>query len=429
VDLCGDFGVDLQSRLLEPLDALHGPLDPAAFRLCLLVPQSGPLGMIGPSALDAALLAAHEVNAGGGIEVCGGEGCGRTVARVTGAARPVPVRTAERRLELVLVDGGRAPRAVAAEVAGLVGAGVVEAVAGFHASDVHRAVEPVVSGRVPYVFTPPHEGGGRLPGVVCTGVDPGPQLAGSLAWLTQRHRVRRWALVGSDYIWPRAVHRAARRAIARAHAQVVLESWVPLGGVGPALQRLVEELRRRRVDAVLVSLIGRDLVCFNRGLRHSGLDRRLIRLSGALEENGLLALGGDDTGGLYSCMDSFASLAEDRALALTERHRALFGPSTPVLDAYARGLYDGVHLVAALAARGALRPDGRLPLAVHRLLHGTDAAARRAWRSAPLGPSHPRMHLARAQDAELRVVRSFPFPARSSASGASSPAPDTSIWK
>ncbi|MFF0791461.1 ABC transporter substrate-binding protein [Streptomyces spiralis] len=424
MDFGGDFGVDLQSRLLEPLDALHGPRDPAAFRLCLVVPQSGALGMIGPSGLDAALLAAHEVNAGGGIE-----GYGRTVAGATGAVRPGPVRSAERRLELVLVDGGRAPRAVAAEVAGLVGAGVVEAVAGFHASDVHRTVEPVVAGRVPYVFTPPHEGGGRLPGVVCTGVDPEPQLTGAVGWLTHRHRRCRWALVGNDYIWPRAVHAAARRAIGRAHAEVVLESWVPLGGVGPALQRLVEGLRRRRVDAVLVSLIGRDLVRFNRGLRHSGLDRRLIRLSGALEENGLLALGGDDTGGLYSCMDSFASLTEDRSLALTERHRALFGSSAPVLDAYARGLYDGVHLVAALAARGALLPDGRLPLTVRRLLRGTDPVARRAWRSAPLGPSHPRMHLARAEGTELRVVQSFPFPSRSPAQDAPSPAPNTSIWK
>jgi ABC-type branched-subunit amino acid transport system substrate-binding protein len=311
-------------------------------------------------------------------------------------------------MELVLVDGGRTPDAVAAQVAELVGAGAVEAVAGFHSSDVHRTVEPVVAGRVPYVFTPPHEGGARLAGVVCTGVGPREQLAGSVAWLIRRHHVRRWGLVGNDYIWPRAVHRAARRAIAGAHAEVVLESRVPLGRVRPVLQRLVEGLRARRVEAVLVSLIGRDLVAFNRGLRHSGLDRRMVRLSGALEENGLLACGGDDTGGLYSCMDSFASLTEDRASALTEAHRSMFGPVAPVLDSYARGLYDGVHLVAALAARGSLLPDGRLPGAVRRLLSARDAGEQRAWRTAPLGPPRPGLHLARAEGVDLRVVTALP---------------------
>ncbi|MGV9255221.1 hypothetical protein [Streptomyces sp. NPDC003697] len=106
------------------------------------------------------------------------------------------------------------------------------------------------------------------------------------------------------------------------------------------------------------------------------------------------------------------------AEALTERHRALCGPAAPVLDSQARGLYDGVHLVAALAAGRALLPDGQLHLRVRRLLHATDPVTRQAWRSAPLGPSRPRMHLARAEGAELRVVTSFPSP---------SPAPNTSI--
>ncbi|MFF0964622.1 ABC transporter substrate-binding protein [Streptomyces sp. NPDC003703] len=417
-----DYGVNLQARLIEPLDALYAPGDAAAFRLCLVVPQSGALGLIGPSALDAAVLAAHEINAAGGIAAApGGRGTAARARRAEGPADARPagsgrgvrrvrdraVPCAEHRMDLVLVDGGRAPAAVAGQVAELVGAGAVDAVAGFHSSDVHRAVEAVVSGRVPYVFTPPHEGGARLAGVACTGVGPREQLTDAVGYLTVRHQVRRWALVGNDYIWPRAVHRAARDAAAGCHAQVVLEHRVPLGQVDRALGRLVEELRAHRVQAVLVSLIGRDLVAFNRGLRHSGLDRRLVRLSGALEENGLLACGGDDTGALYSCMDSFAALADDRALALTERHRALLGPTAPVLDSYARGLYDGVHLVAALAARRALRADAALPAAVRRLLAARGPGPREAWRAAPQGPPRPALHLARADGPDLRVVASF----------------------
>ncbi|MEV7770635.1 ABC transporter substrate-binding protein [Kitasatospora sp. NPDC086791] len=359
--------MSVEVRLVDPLEALHSTRDEredAAFRVGLVVPQSGPLGLTGPSALDGALLAAHEVNAGGGV-----------------LGRP---------LELVLVDGGGAPERVAAEVRLLLDAGVLEAVAGCHTSDVHRAVEAVAAGRTAYVYTPPHEGGSRLPGVLCTGIDPMAQLGSAVGELTIRHGLRRWAMVGNDYIWPRSVHRAAAGLAVRAGARVVLERRIPFGAVEGLLEPLLDELRAARADALLLSLIGRDLVRFNRALRRSGLDRRLVRLSGALEENGLLALGGDDTGTLYAAMPSFATLAEERRQDLAERHRALCGPWAPVLDAYAVGLYDGLHLLAALAARRSLAPSGLLA-AAGRLLGGEGA------RRAPV-------HLARAEGLGFSVL-------------------------
>ena len=82
---------------------------------------------------------------------------------------------------------------------------------------------------------------------------------------------------------------------------------------------------RTRADAVLLSLVGRDLVAFNREFARAGLDRRVVRLSGALEENGLYALGGDATGELYACMPSFAAAddgADEGQLALRGAARA-----------------------------------------------------------------------------------------------------------
>lgn len=317
--------------MTDPLDALLLPRADGLLRVCLVVPQSGLLGLAGPSALDAALLAAHEINADGGA---GG-----------------------RRIDLVLVDGGRDPVVVADEVRRLRDAGAVDVVTGVHTSDVHRAVESVTAGRTPYVFTPPHEGGPRALGVVCTGADPMHQLRGSLAWVSAKHKVRRWALIGNDYIWPRSVHRTARPLIARHGARVVLERRVPMAGARAGVDRLLDELLRSRSDAVLLSLVGRDLADFNTALRHSGLDRRIVRLSPSLEENGLMAAGGDRSGLLYASMSSFASLASERRLALVERHRAVLGPDAPVLDTYAEGVYDGVHLVAQLAREQALTPS------------------------------------------------------------------------
>jgi len=311
---------------------------------------------------DAALLAAHELNVAGGAD-----------------GRPV---------ELILVDGGAEPHVVAREVADLCAAGAVDVLTGFHTSDVHRAIEPLVAGRTPYVFTPPHEGGRRRPGVICIGTDPVQQLRTAIDWLVVHHHVRRWALIGNDYIWPQAMHRAAKPLIAGAAARVVLEQTVGLGEVSSMVGRLMDQLRRSRADAVLLSLVGRELVTFNAALRHAGLDHRLVRLSGSLEENGLLALGGDQTGTMYASMQSFASLQNDRRLGLAERYESLFGPEAPVLDAYAEGVYDGVHLVAALAADGTLAPD-RLAGAAARLM---------------ADPAGDGVHLARAEGLDFAVV-------------------------
>src|SRR5262249_38380872 len=114
---------------------------------------------------------------------------------------------------------------------------------------------------------------------------------------------------------------------------------------------LVERVAAARADAVLLSLVGSDLVAFNRAFAQSPLARRVARLCGALEENGLLGAGGDGTGELYAAMGYFAALATEASLAFGERYAARFGPDAPVLNAHGQGAYDGVRLLAALAER------------------------------------------------------------------------------
>jgi urea transport system substrate-binding protein len=309
--------------LRDPWDVLVSGPAPDAVRIGLAVPLSGPLALTAPSALDLAALAAEECTEAGGVS--------------------------GRRIELVPIDSGRAPDVVATEAVALREAGVFDSLVGFHTSDVHRAVARAWAGRGTYVFTPPHEGGPSVPGVRRIGHGPHTQHAAALSWLVTHRRATRWVLLGTDYVWPRAVHRAARTRLARLGAQVVGEALVPFGpgDPGPLLDLVV----RTRADAVLLSLVGRDLALFHREFARAGLDRRVVRLSGALEENGLYALGGDATGELYATMPSFAASStspDERQLDLQERHARRAGADAPVVCAYARGLYDGVRLACAL---------------------------------------------------------------------------------
>jgi urea transport system substrate-binding protein len=352
--------VPLPTGPLDPWDVLLAGPRPDALRIGLAVPLSGPLAMTAPSALGLAGLAVDEANGTGGA-----------------GGRPV---------ELVALDSGRAPGVVAAETVALHAAGAFDVLVGFHTSDVHRAVETALAGRVRYVFTPPHEGGRRSPGVVRLGQSPREQHTAALAWLVAHRRARRWLLLGTDYVWPRAVHRAAAAVLPALGAEVVGEALVPFG---PADQGpLLDLVRRTRADAVLLSLVGRDLVAFNREFARAGLDRRVVRLSGALEENGLYALGGDGTGELFACMPSFAmplsgsadGAADEGQLALQERLATRSGPAAPVVCAYARGVYDGVRAAVALSA--GRRPSGRAP-AAPRLGHADGLRFREVTLPAP----------------------------------------------
>ena len=197
------------------------------------------------------------------------------------------------------------------------------------------------------------------PGVVCIGADP----ARSSAPRCVAGPRARPAPVGARrqrlHLAAGGAPRSARPLVAAAGgAGGARRAGCPSGASRPALDRLTDGLCRSGADAVLLSLVGRDLVTFNRALRHADLDRRLVRLSGALEENGLLA--GRRRADRHALRGDVVVRVDDRRAApppgRAARHAAR--AAGPGADTYAEGVYDGLHLVARLAAAGTLHPEG-----------------------------------------------------------------------
>ena len=104
---------------------------------------------------------------------------------------------------------------------------------------------------------------------------------------------------------------------------------------------------------MLLSLVGQDAVHFNRAFGDCGLSRDVFRLSCAIEENGLLAIGAGNTDGLFVSSGYFASLDNDANMAFKERYHNHFGQRAPTLNALGQSTYEGVHFMAALARRAA----------------------------------------------------------------------------
>ncbi len=362
--------------ITDPLEArLLAPESGDVVRVGLVVPMSGTLGMMGPAVLNCARLAAAELNVDGGL-----------------LGRPI---------ELVLVDAGRDPRTVAADVLDLVRDGAVDAVVGTHASDTRVELVRAIAGAVPYVFTPPYEGGESAPGVYLLGETPDRQLRPVLHWLVASRRARRWALIGNDYVWPRMLHRAARRYLKAAHATVVAERCVPFGLADP--QPLVDLVTASRADAVLLTLVGSDLVTFNRAFAASRAGERVLRLCGALEENGLLGAGGDTSGELYAAMGYFGTVATDSALAFVERYTHRYGWQAPVLNGHAEACYDGIRLLSALAERA----GGLAPQRLDATSDGTTIVGGRGPLTIRNRHADQSVFLARADGLDFDVLRSF----------------------
>ncbi|WP_233508337.1 substrate-binding domain-containing protein [Spongiactinospora gelatinilytica] len=358
--------------VIDPLEAHLVRAD--AFRIALVAPVSGVLGMLGPCVINCASLGAAEVNDRGGV-------LGRHV-------------------ELVLVDGGRPPAEVAREVAGLARAGAVQAVVGTHASDVRVAVERALGGAAPYIYTPPYEGGSRTPGVYFLGEPASRQVGPGIDWLVEHRRARRWYLLGNDYVWPRLVHVSARGRLLARSARVVGERLIPCGFGDLAMGRVIESLAALRPDAVLLNLIGSDLVAFNRAFTAAGL--RCARLCGALEEHGLLAVDGDSTGELYATMGYFGTVPTEANLDLSVRYVRRYGTTAPMMSAHGHGSYEGVLMIAALVARAGA---AAVP-AIEAVADGTTVSTGRGRLTLADRHVRQRVYVGRADGLEFDVLTS-----------------------
>ena len=267
-------------------------------------------------------------------------------------------------------------------------AGAIDAIVGMHTSQVRQRVLKDVARQIPYVYTPLYEGGERTPGVFALGETPGQQLRPAIEYLASRYAARRWMFVGNDYVWPRVSHRLAARYVGELGGEVVADRYLPFGAED--YSELLDEIARLKPHAILLSLVGQDAVQFNRAFGRCGLSRDMFRLSCAIEENGLLAIGADNTEGLFVSSGYFASLDNDANMAFKERYYNHFGQRAPTLNALGQSTYEGVHFMAALARRAAdenaqLLGHLAAPLAF-RSVRGIQYSATSAARTRPISP-------------------------------------------
>lgn len=292
-----------------------------AYRVALLIPMCGSAGLWAPSCISSAQVAVAELNESGGIQ--------------------------GRKVQLIMIDAAlEACDPVDEIVNDLIEGGFIDAIVGMHISAVRQRLSKVVRQRVPYIYTPLYEGGEKTPGIFAIGETPDEQLGPAMQLIQRRFKPKSWALIGNDYVWPRSSHSYAKQKLQELGAHLAYERYLPFGQRNMDL--IVETIKESGAEAVLISLVGQDAVTFNRAFGRAGLDDNMVRLSCAVEENGLLACGANNLKRLFAVSSYFGTLSTPANNAFKERYFTMHGDHAPVLNALGQSTYEGMHYLAGL---------------------------------------------------------------------------------
>jgi urea transport system substrate-binding protein len=367
-------GGEALTRTSRP-DPFRQRRDRNKLRIANFIGFSGPAGIWGPASTNSTMLAVSEINQRGGI--------------------------LGREIEVAFHDTGGNIEDVVRTASDVVASDDADIIIGSHISAVRVALRKVVSGHIPYVYTPVYEGGERTPGVMAIGETPRAQSRPAIEWLANVKKATRWYLIGSDYVWPWLSHRATKRYIAGAGGRVVGEEFVKLGEHDHSGH--IARIRAAKPDVVLISLIGTDSIVFNRAFAEQGLAGKMLRLGGAMDETVLFGIGADNTENLFCASGYFMDMSTRENEIFRCQYEASFGRYAPPLGSVGQSNYEGLRFLETVASRaGSLAVKPLLASAMNVDYDGARGRVgiRRGTASMPI-------YLAEADGLDFKLIKRF----------------------
>jgi len=276
-------------------------------RIGILHSLSGTMAFSEASVVDATLFAIEEINASGGL--------------------------LGKRIEPVIADGKSDWPTFAREAERLIAQEKVDVLFGCWTSASRKAVKPVVEKHRHLLFNPvQHEGLESSPHIIYGGQSANQQVIPAVNWSLQ-YLGRRFYLIGSDYVFPRAVNAIVRDQLRAVQAEIAGESYLPLGSRDVAA--LVADIRASRPDVIINSINGDSNIAFFKALRSAGITTPVMSFS--ISEVEVQQLG-DLAEGSYAAWSYFQSLKNPENAAFVPRFRERFGAgrviNDPMMTAY-----------------------------------------------------------------------------------------------
>src|SRR5436190_6061483 len=133
-----------------------------------------------------------------------------------------------------------------------------------------KTVKPILEAHDHFLIYPVQfEGLETSPCIAYLGAAPNQQILPALQWSVTSLHKKRFFLVGSDYVFPRAAHAIIKDCLQRLGAELAGEDYLPLGSQEVAAA--VSAIARAKPDMILNTINGDSNIAFFRGLRAAGI--------------------------------------------------------------------------------------------------------------------------------------------------------------
>jgi urea transport system substrate-binding protein len=337
---------------------------------------------------DGTLLAIEEINADGGLF--------------------------GRRLEPVMADGMSNGQTFAREAERLITEERVAVIFGCWTSASRKTVKPIIEEHDQLLFYPvQYEGLEQSPNIVYLGAAPNQQLIPAVKWCFDQGW-KRFFLVASDYVFPRAANEIMKARIKALRGEVVGEAYLLLGDKD--VRSVVDAIVAAQPDVILNTINGDTNIAFFAALRAAGVTpQRIPTVSFSIAEGELHSIGNESMVGDYAVWNYFESLETKENQEFVRRFRSRFGA-----DHHASDPVEAAYVAVRLWARAVARAGTTDPLAVRTALGGlsiaapegivvVDAETQHAWKTVRIGQARSDGQFAIIWSSD-RPIRPIPYP-------------------
>lgn len=279
---------------------------------------SGANSVVAPSVVQAAKLAAQEINDKGGIM--------------------------GKKIELVVADDGSGADGAVKAFTSLIFQDHVNTIITMETSAARNAGLPVVArGKTPFIYTSYYEGRSCSPYLYVDAWVPDQQVASIVDYFMKEKGAKTFFLAGSDYAFGRGMLEFTHKYITAHGGKVVDEEYLPMDASDwtPVLSKL----RADHPDALITSTAGgAPNVTLTKQLRATGINVLFGNLG--VDEGTAKAIGPDATG-VYISQSYLTSIDDPQNQAFKAGLEKMFGADMKTPNDLSEPEYDGIYLYKA----------------------------------------------------------------------------------
>jgi branched-chain amino acid transport system substrate-binding protein len=292
---------------------------------------SGANSVVAPSVVQAAKLAAAEINAKGGI-------LGKQV-------------------ELSVADDGSGADGAVKAYNSLIFQQHVNTIITMETSAARNAGLPVVArGKTPFIYTSYYEGRSCSPYLFVDAWVPDQQVASIVDYFMKEKGAKTFFLAGSDYAFGRGMLEFTRKYILSRGGKVLDEEYLPMDASDwtPVLSKL----RADHPDALITSTAGgAPNVTLTKQLRASG--QQVLFGNLGVDEGTAKSIGADATG-VYISQSYLTSIDTPQNKAFIAGLQKMFGSDMKTPNDLSEPEYDGIYLYKAAAEKAGSLDEAKI---------------------------------------------------------------------